>query len=280
MNRVLVGADGSASGEAALGWATAVAKVTGSELVIARVWHPGFAEVAPDVYEELRAEARSELADQWCAPAHDAELDHRALLLEGDPRDQLLAAAKAEDADLLVVGARGAGSHPHALHLGSVTHHLVHHTDRPLAAIPASAQPEWPDRMIVGVDGSPGSAAAVDWCCDLAAAPRTEVIALYAELPLIEVVPRTDAASWYQVALGRCHEWARPLRDGGIATREMVVAHEPEVGLTEAGIRERAGLIVVGTRGAGGISGLRLGSTALKVLHRSGLPVVLVPTGS
>ncbi len=280
MKRVLVGTDGSASGQAALGWAAAVAKVTGSELVVAHAWHPGFAEVAPDTYAELRAAAQTELADQWCLPARDAEVDHRAILLEGDPRDQLLTAAAAEDADLLVVGARGAGSHPHALHLGSVTHHLVHHTDRPLAAIPASAQPEWPDRMVVGVDGSPGSGAAVAWCRDLAAPLRTEVIALYAELPLIEMVPRTDPDSWYQIALGQCHEWAGPLRDGGVTTREMVVAHDAEVGLTETGIRERAGLIVVGTRGAGGISGLRLGSTALKVLHRSGLPVVLVPAGS
>ena len=66
MKRILVGTDGSASGQAAVGWAIAVAKVTGSELVIAGVWHPGFAEVAPDTYEELRAEAQTELADQWC----------------------------------------------------------------------------------------------------------------------------------------------------------------------------------------------------------------------
>ena len=52
---------------------------------------------------------------------------------------------------------------------------------------------------------------------------------------------------------------------------------EPVAALTEAGIREQVGLVVVGTRGVGGFSGLRLGTTALKVLHQSGLPVVLVP---
>ncbi len=59
-----------------------------------------------------------------------------------------------------------------------------------------------------------------------------------------------------------------------------MVEHEPVKAITEAGVHNRAGLVVVGTRGTGGITGLRLGSTALKVLHHSGLPVVLVPPTS
>ena len=47
--------------------------------------------------------------------------------------------------------------------------------------------------------------------------------------------------------------------------------------MTDAAIAEEAGMIVVGARGAGGIKGLRLGATALKVLHQSQLPVLMVP---
>ena len=100
---------------------------------------------------------------------------------------------------------------------------------------------------------------------------------MYANLPLAEWVPHTDPNSWYQTALKDCEAWTRPLRDARIRTRTIVVDHEPVTALTETGIHERAGLIVVGTRGTGGFAGLRLGSTALKVLHQSGLPVVVVP---
>ena len=40
---------------------------------------------------------------------------------------------------------------------------------------------------------------------------------------------------------------------------------------------ERADVVVVGTRGLGGFSSLRVGGVALKTLHRSDRPVVLVP---
>ena len=47
--------------------------------------------------------------------------------------------------------------------------------------------------------------------------------------------------------------------------------------MTDVAISEAAGLIIVGARGTGGITGLRLGSTALKVLHQAQVPVLMVP---
>lgn len=38
-----------------------------------------------------------------------------------------------------------------------------------------------------------------------------------------------------------------------------------------------ADLVVAGARGVGGVSGLRIGGTALAILHRADRPVVLVP---
>jgi nucleotide-binding universal stress UspA family protein len=277
MKRMLVATDGSVNGQAAVRWAVDIARATGSELVMATAWRPGVAEVAPETYDELRADARRTLNDEWCAVAREADTPYQPLLLEGDPRQLLLAAADEAHADLIVIGARGTGSHPHALHLGSVAHHLVHHTTLPIAAIPASARSVWPSPIVVGVDGSAGSVAAVAWCRDVAPRLGAEVIAVYGELPLAEWVSRTDPRSWYQAAAERCESWASPLRDAGVSTRAVVVEHEPVRALTEAAIREQAGLIVVGSRGTGGFAGLRLGSTALKVLHHSGLPVVLVP---
>jgi len=271
--RILVGTDGSFGGQAALRWAMELA---GGELVIASAWQPNFAEVSVQEFETLRAEASDRL-DEWAAPARAGHASFRTLVLDGDPREQLLVAAETEDANLVVVGARGMAGHAHALHMGSVTHHLVHHTRRPLAAIPAATRSAWPAPIVVGVDGSEGSRCAVAWCAETVAAVATEVIAVHAEEPPATWVPHRGSRSWREEAGERSEEWVAPLRDAGIAVRTSYAEGDPVDALIAAAIGEQAGLLVVGSRGLGGITGLRLGSTALKVLHHGQLPVVMVP---
>jgi nucleotide-binding universal stress UspA family protein len=276
MRRLMVGTDGSVSGQAAVAWAAGVAKATNADLVVASAWKPSQAEVPPDTYERLRAEARRNLDDE-CSIAREAGIKYEARILDGDPRSVLLDAAERDDVDLLVTGTHGTGSHPHALHLGSVAHHLADHTTRVLATVPASARSVWPARVLVGVDGSEGSAHAVEWCRDLARPLASEVIAAHASEPIGEPTGPSDSATGDTGVRERVDEWIAPLHEAGITARALVVHKEPVAALTEAGIREQVGLVVVGTRGLGGFSGLRLGTTALKVLHQSGLPVVLVP---
>ncbi len=60
-------------------------------------------------------------------------------------------------------------------------------------------------------------------------------------------------------------------------TGTLVMSGDAVDVLTDAAIAEEAGLLVVGSRGVGGITGLRLGTTALKVLHRAQIPVLMVP---
>jgi nucleotide-binding universal stress UspA family protein len=262
--RVLVGTDGSSTAQVAVRWAAVLCSATQAELVVVTAWTPPFAEVAPDTYAGLLDDARRVLEEQWCEPARDAEAEYRAWVLEGDARDVLLTGAEDADADLVVVGPRGAGHHPHAPDLGSVTHHLIHHIDRPLAAIPASSRPAPPERILVGVDGSAGSASAIQWCVESAGQLGAEVIAVHA----------LDDS--YPDAREQCETWAAPVRKAGLRSRTLVVEEEPVTGLIDATIREQADLLVVGSRGRGGFTGLRLGSTAWKIIHRSGLPVVLV----
>ena len=270
--RVLVGTDGSTTAQGAVRWAAELCTGVDAELVIATAWTPPFAEVDPDTYAKRLEDARHVLDEQWCAPAREAAADYRAQVLEGDPRDLLLKGAAEENADLVVVGPRGAGGHPRSLDLGSVTHHLIHHTDRPLAAIPARVRTAPAERILVGVDGSAGSARAVEWCAEYAARLAAEVIAVYAAEPSAA----RDARIGESGAHDEPESWIAPLHTAGLRSRALVVEQDPVTGLIEAGIREQAGLLVVGARGRGGFTGLRLGSTAWKIMHRSGSPVVLV----
>jgi nucleotide-binding universal stress UspA family protein len=277
--RVLVGTDGSAGAQAALCWALSVTDAEGGELIVSTVRIPPFFEVLESEKEARRGE-HAELLFGWCAPARDSKVPFRELLLEGDPGEQLLDAAKAEKADLIVVGARGTGGHRHALHLGSTTHHLVHHTKIPLAAIPPASKAAWPATVVVGVDGSPGGLRAVEWLASFGAPLTNDVLAVNAQRPFAEWVPRTDASSWFQAALEDMQKWVTPLRESGPGARTLVREGDAADALTDVAISEDAGLLVVGSRGVGGVSGLRLGATALKVLHQAQIPVLMVPADS
>lgn len=276
MERILVGVDASANAYAALGWSADLARRARLELIAARVFDPPQAELPPEQDRRFRDEQRAELED-WCE-SFTADIPRvQAILLDGDPPDALLDAAASHDADLLVVGGRGAGGFRH-LHLGSVAHHLVHHTTLPLAVVPRSGA-DSVRHLVVGVDGSPGSLAAVDLSADLAAALGVETTVVHAFEPFVEWVPETDPASWRRRAETELGAWATPIADAG-ATVELDVDQDihPVAAIARA-LEARAGSIaVVGARGIGGFTGLRLGRIPIQLVHHTGSAVIVVPT--
>ena len=54
MRRLMVGTDGSVSGQVAVAWAAGVAQATDADLVVASARTPSQAEVPPETYERLR----------------------------------------------------------------------------------------------------------------------------------------------------------------------------------------------------------------------------------
>jgi nucleotide-binding universal stress UspA family protein len=274
--RILVGVDGSDAAAAALGWAGRLAVAVGAELVVTNVFGPVQAEVSPEKYEDLKDQAGRRL-EEWSGPLSGSGVPHRPLLVIGPP-DALLDAAEREDADLVVVGPRGHGGFAR-LHVGSLAHHMAHHTTRPLAIVPAPGALAAFDRVVVGVDGSEGSAHAVHWCADLATATNAEVIAVYAFEPIVEWVLESDPRSWRQAAERELEDsWIAPLREAGVSVRTRIVEKiHPVAALASVVQEEGADLAVVGTRGIGGFLGLRLGRVPVQLVHHTQIPVVLVP---
>jgi NADH:ubiquinone oxidoreductase subunit F (NADH-binding)/nucleotide-binding universal stress UspA family protein len=277
LHRLLVGVDGSSAANAALEWAARLASVVGAEVVVTNVFEPVQAEMSPDDYETMIADAERRLHEDWTAPLRGTGLRHRCIQLTGAP-DSLLAAAEAEHADLLVVGTRGAGGRAR-LHLGSLAHHLAHHTRGPLAVVPVAGSTASVDRVVVGVDGSPASAAAISWCADLVADAGAEVTAVCAFDPHRRWGARHDPGAWRAAAEEAISTmWTAPLRDAGVEVRIAVVEDKhPLAALESAATDAKAGLFVVGTRGLSTVGGLRLGRLPLQLVHRTQLPVVLVP---
>jgi nucleotide-binding universal stress UspA family protein len=73
-------------------------------------------------------------------------------------------------------------------------------------------------------------------------------------------------------------EWSGPFWVAGVSLEPVARPRaRPATGLLTAAGDHESDLLVIGTRGLGGFLGLRIGGTALRVLHRSEIPLVLVP---
>jgi nucleotide-binding universal stress UspA family protein len=66
---------------------------------------------------------------------------------QDDIADDILAVARALDAQVVVLGTRGLGS-VKSLMLGSVSHAVLHHADRPVLVIPSPALVEERQRWV------------------------------------------------------------------------------------------------------------------------------------
>ena len=258
MEQIVVGVDGSESAFASLEWAVRLAEALDGELIVTTVVEPG-------------------AVSEWRAPAVLAQRPFRTLVLEGDPRTVLLEAAAAEHADVLVLGSTATGWFP-ALHLGHVVHAVAQHCDRPVVVVPRGGRSAGLSVVVVGADGSPGSAAAVDWSGHLAHALRGEIVVVHVHLPVVSAGTRQDAPSWRVELETQAGEWIAPLRASEVPTRLVIMEGSAASTIAEVAADERAGILVLGARGAGGFRDLRLGSVALQLLDHAQVPVAIVPS--
>lgn len=133
------------------------------------------------------------------------------------------------------------------------------------------------DRIVVGVDGSEGSRAALHWAVD--EAKRRD-----GELELVHTWHITYASEYLVPNSGEIQQLGRALlndaadeaRELGaeVAGSNLVSGSAAQALLEEA---KGADLLVVGSRGRGGFGALLLGSTSQQCVHHAPCPVVVVP---
>ena len=141
--RILVATDFSKGAETAWDAARALARVHDAEVLLLHVFMemPGFrfADVAEiqRLYEQQRLGVEGALNEQARA-AQAAGVTTRALLRTGAPAETIVAAAREEQADLIVVGAHGErGVAP--LLVGNVAERVVRLADRPVLVVRRAA---------------------------------------------------------------------------------------------------------------------------------------------
>lgn len=277
MERIVVGADGSAGAANAMRWAARLAARNGAELVVMTGFVPTESELPPSRVEALLAEQEARLA-RWSEPARLGDVAVRTVVERGDPREGILQVARRENADLVVVGRVGGSAGPGLFHIGSMAEWLAHHAEVPVAVIGGLVELA-ARSVLVGVDGSPGSKAAIRWVLDARGEADIRVVAAAVEQPYVEWTPADSPENWRRDTERRIREeHAAELASAGVDFHALALrgSNVADV-LLQAAADERADLVVVGTRGLGGFTGLRVGGVALKVLHRTDRPVVLVP---
>ncbi len=134
--------------------------------------------------------------------------------------------------------------------------------------------------LVLGYDDSPSANAALAQTLTLAPELGADVVVVfgYHISPLggqgAEDV-RGVLEKMGQRALARA---VSDLGDAGITVSERLVAQRPADALLEVAAEVGARLIVVGTEGENPITGAFLGSVVLKLVQRSSVPLLVVPT--
>jgi nucleotide-binding universal stress UspA family protein len=143
------------------------------------------------------------------------------------------------------------------------------------------------NEIVVGVDGSEESRAALDWAVEEGRLRQAPVLAIHAwEVPMVPaptgLVPPSvevvgDLTELRDGAADLVETMVREIADGAadVEIRPLTVEDKPVNALLDAAERNDAQLIVVGSRGHGGFVSLLIGSTSDQVARHATCPVVI-----
>ena len=281
---VVVGADGSEHGSAALRWAAGTAVAYGLPLTVL------YARPDANAEPTLVGEPSGVLAEAVAvARAAQPDLEIRALQMPDAPVHSLLAAG--ENADVLVLGSRGVEGF-RGLLLGSTAMHVAPYAQCPVVVVHSGQEggvpfedtegyPGNPGQVVLGYDGSPASNRAAAFAFRHAAAIGCGVVAVNVEPGRGE--PETEEIDPENATPGSdTSAFHSPVIVTAAAFPDVPVSFVAGTGRpAEVLLAEAMGaeLLVVGSRGSGGFSGLVMGSVSQKVLAHASCPVAVLHSG-
>jgi nucleotide-binding universal stress UspA family protein len=283
---VVVGVDGSDSALRAVRWAAdeAARRRAPLRLVTAFGWtddtsagYPGLGVRYRDILLDQYRQALATAVETARERQPELELTHELRI--GYPIATL--ADEARRAQLLAVGDRGL-NRVEGLLIGSVGVAMAAHAACPVVVARGPEPTDSTRPVVVGVDGTPVSEAAIGFAFQAAADRSAPLIAVH---------------TWWDTYLDQSP--AVLFRDEDQAYEQERLAERlagwsekyPQVEVTRVVARDRAvhqllersceaQLVVVGSRGRGELAGLVLGSVSNALVHKADCPVAVVPQAS
>jgi nucleotide-binding universal stress UspA family protein len=295
IERILLATDGSTRAESAEVYACKLAELWGATLTVMSVleFTPGLDPEHPvhRLYlAELMKQATGELA-RLKARAADHGIAVRTRIETGIPSEQVLVAAAAEDADLIIVGTTGKSGLAHVL-LGSTAERIIRTAPCPVLAVRmdgsraeqttgSTSQSASLDRIMVPVDFSDCSLDALEYAVAVAQRAQASVMLLHVMEPasygLDFTIPHKEAREHEREALtGRLAGLVTALDAANVKSESLVRGGLPRDSILEAARAWSADLIVMGTHGRRGLSHALYGSVVESVLRKSHCPILTV----
>lgn len=294
--KVVVGADGSDHSRAALEWAAAesvrrgvplhIVHALGMPLIVSAYGGP--ARFEPSA--EISGQATTVLAEavELAQKAQPSARVESVTALEEAP---LAIIRQSHPGDLIVLGTRGLGTVA-SVFVGSVSVRVSAQAPCPVVVVPSNDEGKPAttklDRIVVGVDDSETGRRALGLAVDLAAETEGEIVVVNSwEVPY-PYDPIGMTAAGYQPQDDVFEKQSEVLvaelladvmddqrEDVNVEVTVVRTQSNPVDALLEASAEADA--VVVGSRGRGTVRGLLLGSVSQGVLHRSKIPVVVLP---
>lgn len=271
--RVVVGVDGTPESQIALRWAVEAARAGGLAVRIVRAYlnqasdWPATAEGSipeppVDLYQAELDAAVDFVRDRLGYQAGSGWLVHES------PIDAIL--TEAADAQMVVVGTKFDNKLAAAV-LGSVASAVTARAACPVVVVRGEAKN---GPVLVGTDGSPESEDAVAFAFEQAARFDAPLTVAYCwqpqerhDTPITE--KRAQLQNWLVESIKTYGD-----KYPAVAVRTQVVEGRPAIALAE--LTDDTSLVVVGSRGRGGVTGLLLGSVSQSLLRHAKCPVAVV----
>lgn len=273
----LIGVDGSEQSKTALAWGLARATERGADVELLHVADDSFLSESVAFLSEAQQASEQMLA---------AEIEHArgmgftgkitGTALVGHPIAEVEEASRR--ADLLILGAHS-GSRLAGSFFGTRAVKAAATAHCPVAVIP-QFEPRPNAGVVVGIDGSDASKVAIAYAAEEASFRGIPLVAVYAWMPPLtpgleylwseELVESQRAAAEEAIAIGVA---GLAERYPDLVIQREIVQAPPVAALVQAA--EGAELLVVGSRGRGGLTRLLLGSVSHGVLQALPCPVIV-----
>ena len=281
---ILVGVDGSTESLAAVKWAADRGARTGARIhCLCTYALASYSAAALDGgYAVLDDEALKAGAEQVVEEAKALARERGATHVSGSAGVLIDFSA---EVDMIVVGSRGGGGFADRL-LGTVSSALPAHSKCPVIVVPrhTSGKKFTPvERIVVGIDGTDQPSCALKRAIGEARLWDARLTAVSA-VPIAvgpSVMTWTPTGVDHSALLAQVREGMDAAIAAALDGEDVHVSRHALDGSPASLLIEfstAVDLVVVGTRGRGGLAGVLLGSTSQTVLGHSTCPVMIVPS--
>jgi nucleotide-binding universal stress UspA family protein len=297
--KVLVAIDGSPEATRAARMAAGLSQSLHSELHVVEVGDipevygaPEWRTFDPGFQARLFEHAERETSERLEGHLREIrEIDSEAASVHArvGPADvEIVRLAEEIHAGLVVLGSRGFGPLKRAV-LGSVSSSVVRHAHCPVLVVRGGKAKDVsysPGRILLAFDDSREASAASQAAIEIATGTGSELHILYVlpavvHLPSVHRLPTGKS----EVSLEQGRRGARSLvnkeakrieAEGGEVAGVHLAVGRPEEEIVELGENLDAGMIVMGSRGMGGMRRALMGSVSEFVVHYADRPVLVV----